>query len=307
MQVSFIIPLFNCLPLTRECVYTLQKSLPKGLDHEIILVDDVSTDGTREWLSTLQSEFRIILNDSNLGYAKSNNCAARLAQGRLLCLLNNDLIFTDNWWQPLLKLYQKLGEKAGAIGNVQRRVSDHSIDHSGIRINAKGKPEHDQSSYPWPFQQRLVPAITGACLLIDRATYLEEGGFDESFLNGGEDVDLCFRLSAKGLINAVALRSMVRHHVSASPGRKKRDESNSYLLASKWRPQLTALALRPWTKRYLDELWVESIPSEIWKDVVSSLLYLFHLSPHAPQIAITGVEQMMKTEFARWRELFSKE
>ena len=105
MLVSFIIPLFNCLSLTRECVATLQKSLPTELQYEIILVDDGSTDGTREWLATLSIEFRIILNKSNLGYAKSNNRAAQLAQGSLLCLLNNDLIFKDGWWQPMSKIY----------------------------------------------------------------------------------------------------------------------------------------------------------------------------------------------------------
>lgn len=48
MQVSFIIPLYNCLAHTRECLRTLQATLPPGLDHEIISVDDGSTDGTRE-------------------------------------------------------------------------------------------------------------------------------------------------------------------------------------------------------------------------------------------------------------------
>lgn len=307
MLVSFIIPLFNCLPLTRECVATLQQSLPAGLEYEIILVDDGSIDGTREWLSTLSDEFRVILNSSNLGYAKSNNLAAQIAQGRLLCLLNNDLVFAAGWWQPMLKLNQRLGKRAGAIGNVQRRVADRCIDHSGIFINEKGKPEHDQNSYSWPYQKRKVPAVTGACLLINRNAFLQDGGFDEAYLNGGEDVDLCFRLSAKELINAVSLQSTVLHHVSASPGRKMHDESNSYLLASKWKFQLSALVWRSWTRRYLAELWPTSISSVSWKDAVSSLLYLYHFSPRAPRIAITGVEQMMKAEFARWRVLFDKD
>lgn len=306
MQVSFIIPLFNCLELTRECLATLRKSLPVGLKYEIILVDDGSTDGTRDWLSTLSSELRVILNDSNLGYAKSNNRAAQIAKGNLLCLLNNDLLFHDGWWQPLIRLHQKLSMRAGAIGNVQRRLSDRRIDHSGVLINAKGKPEHDHSWYPWPHQDRQVPAVTGACLLISRNTFLENGGFDEAYRNGGEDVDLCFRLSEKNLINAVALRSTVLHHVSASPGRKMSDEENSYLLASKWRHQLISLASRPWTRRYLADHWSHSKNPVNWENAASLLLYLYRFSSQPPPIAIDGVEQMMNTELTRWRELFAQ-
>ena len=49
MVVSFVIPLYNCLPLTQAMLASLRTSLPAGLEHEIIFVDDGSTDGTRDW------------------------------------------------------------------------------------------------------------------------------------------------------------------------------------------------------------------------------------------------------------------
>ncbi len=306
MQVSFIIPLFNCLTLTRECVATLQKSLPTDLEYEIILVDDGSSDGTREWLSKLSGKFRVILNKSNLGYAKSNNLGAAASQGKLLCLINNDLEFARGWWQPLIRLHQRLGKQAGAIGNVQRRMSDRSIDHSGILINYKAKPEHDRNWYPWSKQRRNVPAVTGACLLVDRTTFLQDGGFDESFLNGGEDIDLCFRLRRRGLINAVALRSTVLHHVSASPGRKHRDESNSYRLAKKWRSELITLAVRPWGWHFLRENWSRSRSPEAWADAANLLPYLFHLSSKPPRKALEGINLTMDDEISRWESLLGK-
>lgn len=307
MQVSFIIPLFNCLALTRDCVATLQKSLPVKLVYEIILVDDGSTDGTREWLQTLAHPFHVIINETNHGYAKSNNIGSQAAQGKLLCLLNNDLIFAKGWWQPLLRLHQRFGSRAGAIGNVQRRVNNRRIDHSGIFINAKVKPEHDRNWYPWPRRQRNVAAVTGACLLINRETFLQNNGFDEVFVNGGEDVDLCFRLTQRGLINAVALRSTVLHHVSASPGRKQRDEVNSFRLAKKWRPQLTALALRPWGWQFLRDNWARSQSPIAWTDAANLLAYLLHLSSKVPRSALDGINLTMDAEFTRWRNLFPED
>ena len=94
MQVSFIIPLYNCLAHTQECLRTLQASLPAWLEHEIILVDDGSTDGTRAWLATLGAPCRVLLNERNAGYAAANNRGAAVARGRILVLLNNDLILS---------------------------------------------------------------------------------------------------------------------------------------------------------------------------------------------------------------------
>ncbi|MCX6955994.1 MAG: glycosyltransferase, partial [Verrucomicrobia bacterium] len=99
MQVSFIIPLFNNLALTRACVESLQATLPSGLAHEIILVDDGSSDGTRAWLATLAAPFRVVLNERNLGYAAANNRAAAVARGEFLALLNNDLVLLPSWFE----------------------------------------------------------------------------------------------------------------------------------------------------------------------------------------------------------------
>jgi O-antigen biosynthesis protein len=200
MQVSFIIPLFNCLALTRACVETLQATLPAGLSHEIILVDDGSTDGTREWLATLTSPFRVVLNERNLGYAIANNRGAGVAQGEFLALLNNDLILLPQWLQPMIQAHRRLGHQAGVIGNVQLDAVSDVVDHAGIVINRQGKPVHDRrppSRLSRAFcGMRRVPAVTGACLLITRALWQQLGGFDEAYINGGEDIELCFQARA---------------------------------------------------------------------------------------------------------------
>ena len=68
-RLSVVTPLFNCLDHTRAMLASLQASMPPGITHEIILVDDGSTDGTREWIARLGDPHRVVLNESNLGFA----------------------------------------------------------------------------------------------------------------------------------------------------------------------------------------------------------------------------------------------
>ncbi len=238
VKVSFIIPLYNRLDLTRPCLASLQATLPRELDHEILLLDDGSTDGTREWIATLGAPFRVLLNERNLGYAGTNNRGALAATGDLLALLNSDLLLTRGWLEPMLAILRRK-PRAGIVGNVQFRAATGELDHIGFDFTITGKPYHDTAEY-WlwaPWRDRETPAVTAACLLVPRDLFLELRGFDEGFRNGGEDVDLCFRARALGRTCHVALHSRILHHVSASPGRKRHDEQNSRRLALRWREE----------------------------------------------------------------------
>ncbi len=312
MQVSFIIPLYNCLALTQAMLASLQATLPSALatSHEIILVDDGSTDGTRAWLATLRAPFRVVLNERNFGFAAANNRGAALASGAFLVLLNNDLLLPRRWLEPMLAAHRSLGPRAGLVGNVQRNFNTGAVDHAGVFINLKAKPEHVRTLPPrWlralvPF--RRVPAVTAACALIERSVWQQLGGFDETFSNGGEDVDLCFRLRAAGRVHAVALRSIVRHHISASPGRKLRDEQNSRRLAEKWRTVLESLAYRRWCWNYLDREWTSPHSALAHPDARAALFHVLRLRRTPPPIAVAGMRAAMDTEFARWEKILPR-
>jgi GT2 family glycosyltransferase len=309
MQLSLIVPLFNCLELTRAMVASLQATLPAGLSHEIILVDDGSTDGTRDWLQTLGAPFRVVLNERNLGYAASNNRGAALAGGEILALLNNDLVLTPRWLEPMLAVERRLGPQAGLVGNVQRTFSEAAIDHTGIFINRKGKPEHDRH-LPWTcwipgLDWKRVDALTGACALIRRRLWSELGGFDERYFNGCEDVDLCFRAAAAGRVNAVALRSVVRHHVSASPGRKRKDEENTFKLTQRWRETLVRLGLRRWCVDQLETLQCGDADAEAQAATWSAFLYAYGLQPSPSSELLARMDAAIEGEVARWREILA--
>lgn len=304
MKISFIIPLYNCLPLTQAMLASLQATLPPGLAYEIIFVDDGSMDGTRAWLGTLAAPIHPVLNAQNLGYAGANNRGAALATGDILVLLNNDLILTPHWLEPMLAAHRRSG---GLVGNVQRDARTGAVDHAGMFVTLQGKPAHNRTLPPrWLsalHPVRRTVAATGACLLIARDLWMQLGGFDAAFRNGGEDVDLCFRARALGHPTVIALTSIIRHHVSSSPGRKLNDEANSRRLALKWRGEFARLAARHWCWHHLEREWTGPNPAGDHLTEIQLLTYGLYLRRTPPPFALAGMQAAIEREFTRWGKI----
>ena len=237
MDVTIITSLFNRLDLTRVYLESLERTLARWR-YEVILVDDGSTDGTRDFLAGLpETRYRVVLNDAPRGFAANNNAAARLARAPLLCLLNNDTALLPGWLEPMARL-ARWDRRAALVGNVQREPVSGLVDHFGVYFKADtGRPLHAGKNRAYaPREDYLAwPAVTAACCLVRRAVFAELGGFDEAFRNGFEDIDLCLRASARGYRHFVANRSVIYHHVSASPNRRQHEEENLALFRARWR------------------------------------------------------------------------
>jgi GT2 family glycosyltransferase len=297
-QISFIVPLFNHLAHSRAMLDSLLASLPYQLDYEVVLVDDGSTDGTWKWLSSLSSpRIRKILNARNLGYARANNAGVKAARGKILGLLNNDLLFTPGWLPPMLDVLDTGFLDAGVVGNVQTRVDDGAVDHAGVELDCLGQFVHirhqpQEESLP---QKMLV--VTGACMLIRKADFDAVGGFDEKYMNGCEDFDLCFKLRRMRKWTYLAAASQVRHHVSLSrDGTAIQNERNSRRLFGKWRIEIDHELTRRWVLALRSNKTVHA-------GMVDGELSLAFLK--TPQLAArTLAESMRSREEARWsREL----
>ncbi|MEM0964841.1 MAG: glycosyltransferase family 2 protein [Verrucomicrobiota bacterium] len=249
-EVSIVTALYNRLDLTKEFLEGLERTL-SGVRYEVVLVDDGSTDGTRDFLSKVKRpEVRVLFNDSNLGFAGSNNRGAQEAKGELLAFLNNDLVLRSRWLEPMIGA---LDPNSGFVGNVQLNAETGRIDHAGIVFTPWGIPEHWGQNYLSVPKKgtRGFRAVTAACCLIKRDSFLSEGGFDENFRNGFEDIDLCLRLQQKGRVNRISFESRVGHWVSASPGRKGGDAANIRLFLDRWGDQTASWGLGDWPSHYL--------------------------------------------------------
>jgi GT2 family glycosyltransferase/SAM-dependent methyltransferase/thioredoxin-like negative regulator of GroEL len=233
---SIVIPVFNKMELTVQCLTALAEATGQ-VRYEVILVDNGSSDGTGAFLRQLGGDVRIITNAENLGFAKACNQGARIARGKYVVFLNNDTIPLQGWLNALVAEAEAHPE-VGIVGS-KLLFSDGTIQHAGVVfMRTLRNPYHIYRSasadVPAVNQRREFQAVTAACMLIRREVFEEVNGFDEGFINGFEDVDLCLQVREKGYHVIYQPRSVVYHLESQTPGRNDRDRQNARLLQERW-------------------------------------------------------------------------
>ena len=235
-SVSVIISVFGQLEYTKRRLTQLDQTLSGVIDYEVLIIDDASRDGTVEFLKGLREPYRVFLNDENQGFAKNNNLGAKEARGEYLCFLNNDVFVQGDWLSPMLRVFEEK-KKVGIVGNVQKLAGTGRYDHMGVVFAPQGNPRHyGQGFLHRPFKGKVKDwkAVTAACCVAKRERFLESGGYDEVFVNGCEDVDLCLRLTEEGFTHYVVHDSVVEHVKGASEGRKTFNDRNAELLEERW-------------------------------------------------------------------------
>lgn len=211
-EVSIIIPTLNGVEHTRACIESIQRCTQ--VEHEIIVVDNGSTDGTVEYLRGLSATGEIVAltNRQNRGFAGAVNQGLALATGRRLVLLNNDTIVTDGWLAGMLHV-MSTNPDCGLVGPMSNYVSGSQ------QIAGLGQMDDDEiTSFAqgWSIAHRGVSVRTnrlvGFCLMIDRPVVEKLGGFDEQFFPGCfEDDDYGLRAQAAGFELRIAREVFVYH------------------------------------------------------------------------------------------------
>ncbi len=241
--VSIIIPTFNKIELTRQCLRALLANTP-ALLHEIIVVDNGSTDGTPDFLRAEESagRLRAILNSENTGFARACNQGALSARGKYVVFLNNDTEVQSNWLAPLFSLAE--ADPAIAALGCKLLFPNGTIQHAGVALaNCEGHDPllafhlfaQEKSDFPLANQRRVYQAVTAACMFARKSHFDEVGGFDEGYWNGYEDVDLCLRFQERGWLTVYEPASVVIHHESQSgPERFRCVTENVQRFHQKW-------------------------------------------------------------------------
>jgi O-antigen biosynthesis protein len=239
--VSIVILTFNQLPYTQKCVKSIRKHTPES--HEIIFVDNGSTDGTIKWLRKLVKEnvnYMLIENSTNLGFAKGCNQGIQASSGEYIMLLNNDVIVTENWLSGMLECLNSAPD-TGIIGPMTNTISGPQQ----VRDDTYRSIEYLDTyarKFRETYRHRRIPLrrIVGFCMLFRRDLIDRVGLLDESFGTGNfEDDDFCLRAALEGFRNLVAGDVFIHHYGSVSFAGNKIDYSstmsgNRKILEEKW-------------------------------------------------------------------------
>jgi GT2 family glycosyltransferase/glycosyltransferase involved in cell wall biosynthesis len=234
-DVSVLYLAHNQVLLNRETLFRLLTCRDKGF--ELILIDNDSTDGTKELFDDLVYSRKIVIhNSSNLSFAEANNKAFQLSTGDYILLLNNDCYVNAGCISAMRNAFD-IDEKIGVVGARLLYPGGSRVQHGGgfIKGNQIGHLNYRDSAYnPETLKSKYVDWVTGACMMIKRDLF----DLDTRFTAGGfEDVDLCLRVKEKGYKVWYEASAVAEHKESASYNKQERFKSYSEmrkLFFDKW-------------------------------------------------------------------------
>lgn len=221
----------------------LEQFLPSVLQHslsdecEVVVADNGSSDDSVEFLQTNYPDVPLILFDKNFGFAEGYNKAIQLVDAEYVVLLNSDVETTLDWLSLLISYMDANPDVAAAQPKILDFKQKKAFEYAGAAggfIDKYGYPfcrgrilhivENDEGQY-----DSEIPVFwaTGACLCIRKKDYTNVGGLDSRFFAHMEEIDLCWRLNARGR-KVVCVPSSVVYHVGGA-SLNKENPKKTYL------------------------------------------------------------------------------
>lgn len=241
-RVSVIVLTYNNLELTKACLASLEAHSHYP-DLELVIVDNASADGSRDWLAAYgqaHPEAKVILNERNLGFSAGNNVGLHHATGDYLVLLNNDTQVTDGWVFDLLR-HLRRDPTIGLVGPVTNNIGNEAkIDLTYADAAGMHRCARDYTR-----RRRLVAlelrSVAFFCVMFSRKVLDQVGLLDEAFGVGMfEDDDYCNRVRAAAYRIVCADDVFIHHELSASLSqlglerRQRLFEDNKRIYEGKW-------------------------------------------------------------------------
>lgn len=217
--LSIIIVTFNNAKTINDCLRSIERSYPPP--HEIICIDNASTDSTVQILMQSKIKTTLIKNDQNLGFSKANNIGVKHSQGDLLLFLNPDTEILNDM-TPLI-VYLNEHPEVGVIapqlienGKIQPSIRNLPTLIGTIREFIFKQKNSYNPFYLTGSQPLEVESVVGAAMMMRREIFYKIGGFDKKYFMYFEDLDLCRKIREHNLKVVYYPKVCFKHQVGVS-------------------------------------------------------------------------------------------
>lgn len=226
MQLSVIILNYNVKHFLEACIKSVQKAIEQ-LNAEIIVVDNASTDGSKEMMQNVFPEIMYLYQHVNTGFPKGNNIGVNCAKGEFICILNPDTIVAENTFKVLINTYRYL-QNPGILGcrlidgagtflpESKRSTPTPWVAFTKVLSLYKLFPDSNKFNryYAGHLKEQdtgAVDILVGAFMFMQRELYIKTGGFDEGCFMYADDIDLSYLVLKEGKQNYYVSATTVIH------------------------------------------------------------------------------------------------
>jgi hypothetical protein len=214
--ISIVVLNYNAGDLLLNCVESLKKSLYQNF--EILIVDNISSDGSQTRCKKKFPDIKLIQNEKNLGYCGGNNIGIREAKGDFIVILNPDTVVDTDWLEELISAYKKFGD-----GLYQPKIlslnEDNIIQSTGNMFHVFGfgfaRNKGNKNSEKNEAIEKIGYA-SGTCLFTTRKVLDKVGLLDEFLFLYHDDLDLGWRAAQMGINSYYVPKSKIFHVESYS-------------------------------------------------------------------------------------------
>lgn len=250
-RVSIIIPAYGKRAMTEKCLASLERTLGDriGDDVELVLVDNASPDNTLELFRQWSDRATVLDLPENRNFAGGVNAGARAARGRALMVVSTDMELGAGAVDALVEEVEQPG--VGLVG-ARMRFPDGSLQHAGVGWVPGGGagvvPFHrfhfEPGHLPAAAATVELDTVTGGCIAVRADLFELVGGFDEGYVNGWEDADLCLQIRSTGASVRCRGDVDILHHEGGTSGGAYHGHGNPERFFARWGQMMTDDAAR---------------------------------------------------------------
>ncbi|QPJ65006.1 MAG: glycosyltransferase family 2 protein [Candidatus Nitrohelix vancouverensis] len=219
MKASVIVPNWNGMKFVGMCLDSLTQTTLD--DYEVIVVDNGSIDGSREWIEENHPWVRLVKLPENMGFAIACNEGIKVSKGRYIILLNNDIEVEPDWLEELYLGMERRPDCGMGTSKMMFLHDRESFYNTGDLFHAwsagggRGQGEKDQGQYE---EEEMVFGACAGAGIYRRELFEDVGLFDEDFFIFAEDVDINMRSQLKRMPCVYLPKAKVYHIGTATVG-----------------------------------------------------------------------------------------